>query len=383
MKGALVQTSALFLDAYRELNARKLFWISLALSAIVVLSFAAIGLTPKGYTLLWWEFPNAALNSRVFEPQLIYKYAFVAFAIPIWLAWGATILGLISTASIVPEFIAGGAIELTLSKPIGRLCLILTKYATALLFMAMQVSVFTIAAFLVIGIRGKSWEPRLFLAIPIMIGFFSYLYSICMLLGMLTRSTIASLLLTLLIWMGLAGINGAEEGLLVAQEYHVLSIQRQEGKVESYKAQIQKNEEALARAEPESKEHKNLELGMEVLQKETADKQKELDATRHTESWLRTSHTVAFGVKSVLPKTKETVRLLERSLLQPGDLDRFQPSEDGPAINAGNDVSNRKLAKRVQEVLRGRSVAWVVGTSLAFEGVVLALGAWLFVRRDF
>jgi hypothetical protein len=32
--------------------------------------------------------------------------------------------------------------------------------------------------------------------------------------------------------------------------------------------------------------------------------------------------------------------------------------------------------------LRGRPVLWVVGTSLGFEAVVLALGAWVFCRRD-
>ena len=36
----MTQTLALLLDAYRELNAKKLFWVVLAISLIVVLSVA-------------------------------------------------------------------------------------------------------------------------------------------------------------------------------------------------------------------------------------------------------------------------------------------------------------------------------------------------------
>jgi len=55
----------------------------------------------------------------------------------------------------------------------------------------------------VLGIRGGVWEPGLFISIPIVVIFFSYLFAICVLLGLITKSTIASLLLTLLIWFGL------------------------------------------------------------------------------------------------------------------------------------------------------------------------------------
>lgn len=42
------QTWAILFDAYRELNAKKLFWITLALSGLVVVAFAMVSLTPKG-----------------------------------------------------------------------------------------------------------------------------------------------------------------------------------------------------------------------------------------------------------------------------------------------------------------------------------------------
>ncbi len=45
------QTIAIFVDAYRELNARKLFWITLSLSALVALAFLAVGIDSNGITL--------------------------------------------------------------------------------------------------------------------------------------------------------------------------------------------------------------------------------------------------------------------------------------------------------------------------------------------
>lgn len=33
--------------------------------------------------------------------------------------------------------------------------------------------------------------------------------------------------------------------------------------------------------------------------------------------------------------------------------------------------------------LRDRSIWWVIGTSLIFEAFILALGSWIFSRRDF
>ena len=39
----MTQTAALFLDAYRELQAKKLFWAVMILSVVVIGLFAAFG----------------------------------------------------------------------------------------------------------------------------------------------------------------------------------------------------------------------------------------------------------------------------------------------------------------------------------------------------
>lgn len=369
----MTQTLALLLDAYRELNARKLFWVTLGLSVVVVAAFAAAGLNQQGFTFLWWDIPSARINTRVIPRALLYKHLFVELAIPIWLAWVATTLALVSTAGIIPDFVAGGAIELSLSRPISRVRLLLSKFASALLFTLLQVGAFTGAAFLVIGLRGDAWEPRLFLAIPIMVLFFSYLYAVCLLLGLITRSTIASLMLTLLLWLGLIGVTATETVFRGFRERNTMQA-------EWLADAIERLESAHAEDAAAGRSNPRRESALEQ-------RREQLAATHQSGAMIRRGYAVVAAVRTIAPKTQETRDLLNRTLLSSSDRDVFLPPADaGAGFNfAGDDIpiDLRELERRVQESRLNRSVPWVLGTSLAFEIVVLAFGCWVFARRDF
>src|SRR5258707_680690 len=106
MKAIIDQTVALFYDAYRELNSKKMFWFTLILSGVVVLSFLAVGITREhklsvfGMGLL--ELPPEMNNA------VPYKFLFSRIGIGVWLTWAAMILAIVSTASIFPDFMSGG-----------------------------------------------------------------------------------------------------------------------------------------------------------------------------------------------------------------------------------------------------------------------------------
>ncbi len=216
----MTQTWAIFLEAYRNLNSKKLFWLVLILSALVVMAFACLGINENGLKIAFWQIDNNVLNTKQMPPDQFYKAMFVQIGIGIWLSWLATILAIISTAGIFPDLLTSGSIDLFVSKPISRLRLFITEYAAGLLFVALQVTIFSAACFLVIGLRGGAWEPGLFLAVPIMVCFFSYLFSVSTLLGVLTRSTVAALLLTLLFWFFVWAIGTAENTLLMFKTMH-------------------------------------------------------------------------------------------------------------------------------------------------------------------
>ena len=355
----MIQTLALLHAAYRELNARKLFWVTLALSGLVVAAMGSVGLNETGLTVLWWQFGLAFLNTRITPVDAFYKFIFAELAVPYWLAWLATILALISTASIFPDMVSGGSIDILLSKPIGRVRLFLTRYLTGLLFVLLQVSVFTIAAFLVIGFRGGSWEPWILISIPLVLLFYSYLFSICALLGTITKSTIASFLITMLFWLMVFGVNSGEQITLAGRTALEISL--------GYSQEDLK--EAVDAGDP-------IEV-TEPLQQMCDEDQKSLDTWKGLHVWF-------FAAKTALPKTGETIDLLERVLRERTGMEIGGPPERQEMMFGANQrISNREFGAKLQETMDQRSMTWIIGTSLLFEFVVLGLVCWYFSRRDF
>lgn len=372
------QTWALFVDAYRELNSRKLFWIVLLISVLFAGAFAAVGINEKGLTVLWWEFEVPILSTQTLGSEaFFYKFLFFSLGFKIWLTWAATILALISTASIIPDFVAGGAVELALSKPIGRLRLFVTKYLTGLMFVAAQVSLFTIASFLVIGLRGGEWAPVLFWAIPLVVLFFSYLYAVSALVGLLTRSAIASLLSAICFWFVIFMAQATETVFLqfrTTEDVAVAVLQGERASLEEKIAATVSEPDGEAKAAP--------------LQAELADVERRLEEGEESQRWWNRTHSIGYAVITVLPKTEGTMSLLERELISISDMNRFanaaEPSEFPQTSRVhGVRVSQRQVQTRMAEELRERNAAWVLGTSLTFELVVLGAAAWIFCRRDF
>jgi hypothetical protein len=90
---------------------------------------------------------------------------------------------------------------------------------------------------------------------------------------------------------------------------------------------------------------------------------------------MRTWHRRLYIAATVLPKTSETKRLFQRYVVGKEDQEGFLKF----IAEQSGDPGNRAL----EDVLNQRSLLWVLGTSLGFEAVVLALACWIFARRDF
>jgi ABC-type transport system involved in multi-copper enzyme maturation permease subunit len=374
------QTLALLLDAYRDLNSRRMFWIVLILSSLVALSFASLGLTRTGFEIFWWKIDSFYMNSRVLSPGDFYKTLFLTYGINFWLTWLATVLAIISTASIFPDFIAAGAIDLYLSKPIGRWRLFFTKYACGLLFVALQIACFCAASFLVIGIRGSAWEPGIFLAVPIVVLFFSYLFCFCTLIGVWTRSTVAAVLLTLLFWVGLFAVHTTETLLLTLK----LTDEAAAHRIDSEIAKTQKTIDDL-RAQAATRPSAQLTDRLKAYQSQLQNQQS--TRAEHHDSFAR-PHQLFYEVKTLLPKTAETVALLDRQLISRAGLQNVasaqeqsgqEPSNANQVDLNGNPVPVEELRKE----LASRTIGWVIGTSVTFEVVILLFSGWLFARRDY
>jgi len=369
-----------------------MFWIVLILNILVVGVFAIIGVNDHTITILWFE-PMGDLRRAGTPPIYLYKTLFSNGVVGFWFSWLATLLALISTAGIFPDFLSSGSVDLYLAKPIGRARLFFTKYLAGLLFVLLQVTVFTVLCFVVLGSRAGLWEVGLFWAIPLVVLFFSYLYAVCVLLGMWTRSTVAALLLTLLAWFGIWAVDAGERTISNIIDSPAMAAAVLDDQLDELNAQIARVETAPAPATT-SAPGAGPELVVapgQSLEQLTRRRDQLVEQRKNVQdfSGFEVARKIAFAIKTVVPKTRETLNLLDRVLFSDKDLKESVRPADVTTRNEmprGFMRPGRRMQERQLMVLereRARPVWWVVGTSLLFEAALLALAAWHFCTRDF
>jgi hypothetical protein len=375
----MTMLAAMLLDAYRELNSKKLFWITLAISGLVVFSFGSIGFDEKGMSILFGikHIESEFINSETPWARALYMGIFSDFIVTIWMSWVAVILALISTCTIFPDFLAGGSIDVVLSKPIHRVTLFATKYVASLLFVLLQVGVFCVGIFLCVGLRVGEWNWTIFAAIPIVTVFYSYMFSVCVLAGVITRSAITALLLTMLFWFSLWSIQ-TTEGVL--NQYKV----RFEVQMESEQRTIDRFDASLAALDQSGNEASA--VARADLTRRRADAQAAHDAAKEGYDKLDIWHGPVDAIMFVLPKNGQTVALLSRWLKDPRgfSISSMMRGEmtgsDTGMLDSRTDV---EWTRRLEEQLESVSPWYIIGTSVAFEAIVLAIACAIFVRRDF
>jgi ABC-type transport system involved in multi-copper enzyme maturation permease subunit len=115
-------------------------------------------------------------------------------------AWVAILVSVIITAFFIPNMLRKGSVDLLLVKPIRRSTLLVYKYVGGLAFIFLNTSLAVGGMWLALGLRSGVWAPGFLLSIPVITFFFAILYSVSTLFGVLTRSPIAAILLTCLVW---------------------------------------------------------------------------------------------------------------------------------------------------------------------------------------
>lgn len=387
---ALRQTAALLTDAFRRLRAAKLFWVALGLSFLVAAACGYVGINERGLSFPGFgEWKNDLFNSKILPPGEFYKTIFLGFGVSIWLAYAANMLALVSTAGLIPELISDGSVDLYLSRPVGRVRLFLTRYVTGLLFVAMQALCFSIAAIGVFWIRAGVFLPGLLWAVVYVTMFFSFLYCISALVGLLTGSGITAILLTALVWMFIWAADWAETITLVFREQAAVEVEMAEH-------QLQRSRNSALQMSNAS----------EISQSMTADAvglaEADLAQKRGSHDTVSTVHRVMMAVKAPLPKTGETMARLQRRLTNESDVRAFEEKQAADAEERRQRIAadqkdwsderreeflrdqqaETEGAERTQDAYVNRSVWWTFGTSFAFEGVLLAICCWIFARRD-
>lgn len=400
-----MQTVALLHDSLRLLLARKLFWVTLLISSLLVVAYGSIGFDEKGISILFgaFHFEDSRFSAGSPVARALILGILTTFIVPVWLAWGATILGLVSTANTFPDLMSDGAIDLVLSKPLTRIQLFLVKYAGALLFMALQTLVFCLGVFLVIGLRLGEWNWRIFAGAGVVVLFFSYLYAFLTLVAIMTRSTIAALLFTMLFWFGLFVLQATEKNLSQYAKTQMSELQEQDRHIERQRVRLER-----ARSPGSVRDALGSALtNPEALERQIEALEEEREATAQSARSFGLWHRRSAALMAVLPKNQETIGLLDRWLIEDQNLTMAEimfgamspeletgatGAEDAKAgepaprrrtDHSGLTEAQKKGARLDQEERREKPALFVIGTSLAFEALILGVACWIFVRRDF
>lgn len=115
-------------------------------------------------------------------------------------SWVAILTGVIITSFFIPNMLRKGTVDLLLAKPIHRSMLLLYKFIGGLSFIFLNNCFAILGMWLVLGWRSGIWANWFLLLIPILTFFFAILYAVSTLFGVMTRSTVAAILITCGAW---------------------------------------------------------------------------------------------------------------------------------------------------------------------------------------
>jgi ABC-type transport system involved in multi-copper enzyme maturation permease subunit len=170
----------------REALARKVFIFFLALSALAIIVSAVVVNVLSDSALQGVQPENSLLMAEISTSiQLVIITPLASLCI---------LLAVFSSASFVPNMLEKGNIDLLLSKPISRPQLLLGKFLGGLLVVFINVAFLIIGVWFVISIRFASFDFT-FLSVILSVTFtFAVLYSLIVLLGVITQGSVLGMM---------------------------------------------------------------------------------------------------------------------------------------------------------------------------------------------
>lgn len=146
-----------------------------------------------------WQFENMSLAMayKEFSNYVLQTvtYFFDKFVLSIGL-----LIAILVTANMIPETFLPGSLNLLMSKPISRWGLLLAKFVGGCAFVSLCAVYLFVGLWLWLGIQMGIWDKGILLAIPLYILVFAIYYSVSTFVGVYSRSTILSIVVTAIFW---------------------------------------------------------------------------------------------------------------------------------------------------------------------------------------
>ena len=204
-----MQCWTLVIDTFRELRDKKLFWVMLVISTMVAMALACIGFNKSGWSFFFGAFTVAdpVLVKGSSQAASVMAAIVSNFLIGTYIGWMGVVVFLVVTAGVFPSFVESRAIEVVLSKPMSRASVFLGKYMGGLVFVLVQATYFVVLTFLVLRFQLGIWLWGYLWSIPLLVVLFSYIHCVSVLVAIWSRSSMTALICALLFWVSIAGVT--------------------------------------------------------------------------------------------------------------------------------------------------------------------------------
>jgi hypothetical protein len=307
---------------------------------------------------LWLFFGLVPLGGPGVSAPLFQQLHVIESVIVGWI--GSTIAVLVSiviTAFFIPNMLRKGTVDLLLVKPIHRTTLLLYKFVGGLTFIFINTAVAVLGIWVALGLRSGVWAPTFLLTVLVLTFFFAILYSVSALFGVMTRSPIASILLTCAAWFLL---------FIVGVLHSTFEMFRS----------IDRTAQAL---------HEKLgDEGVQALQDGAAEggggrrggRGPSLEDMRFHENWFTRGVTV---VHALLPRTNDLSNLTDRRLqhdLALGEV-TLPARADKPPPELPGGIPLPQVGAKPPSALE------TFGVSAAFIAIMLGIACWWFATKDY
>lgn len=131
------------------------------------------------------------------------------------ISWNLIIFfSLISTASFIPSMLEKGTIDLLISKPISRPMILLSKYIGAVLFVFLSMVFLLGSIWLILSLKSGYWDPTFLLSIVWLTLAFAVMYSIVVVVGLTTQSTVIAILVNFFLIFVLCPVLSIREAVV-------------------------------------------------------------------------------------------------------------------------------------------------------------------------
>ncbi len=184
-------------EVFREAAARWTLVAYFALSSLFILIFAAavnldvVNGALAGVKLFGQSIEMDGRSVDIDKIVLGFESGFSGFLYLV-----GTFLALFATAHLVPRLQEKGTIDLYLSRPVGRVALLMSRYAGGLLLAAANLAYLIGTMWLIVVWKTRVLHPRFLLSGLVILFAFAALLAFAFLVGVVTSSTGVSLMTT-------------------------------------------------------------------------------------------------------------------------------------------------------------------------------------------